>query len=509
MIGMGLMKVMEKLGAGLKASSVISGAIMIFYGVFTGNSVSTLRAVIMFLLYAGAKVIGRTYDMLSALAFSGIFILAENPGYLYHSGFLLSYTAVAGIGVLVPALQMKDKRKKKSRVKEGLAGGIAVFLAQFPVMQYFFYEIPVFSLAVNLLVIPLLPLILASGFLGLVTGAGFPVLGKFFLTGACLLLRFYNLTGELLREVPFASLVTGQPAFWQAGVYYAALAALVGAGRRMSGKMFALGIVTVSVFLCLRPPGKFQLTMLDVGQGDCLAVETLTDHFYLTDGGSSSVQNVGTYRILPFMKQRGVGKVEGIFVTHGDEDHVNGIEELLGEIRVKQLFLPVWMREAEDQSLQKRAKEEKTAIRYLQQGDIIRDGDVTFHVLYPDEEETGEDGNSGSLTLKVEYGKLKILLTGDLTGNGEEKVKKENISCQILKVAHHGSGSSTDEEFLDKARPDFALISCGERNRYGHPAPELLRRLKSKGIRVYDTRKDGAVSFTCDERGRLTIETFH
>lgn len=514
-IGMGVMKVLEKAGAGLKLSSAIAGAVMIFYGVFTGNSVSTLRAVIMFLLYAGAKIAGRTYDMLSALAFSGILILLDNPGYLYHSGFLLSYLAVAGIGILTPVLSGRKREGVGGKIREGLTGGMAVFLAQLPVLEYFFYEIPLFSLAVNLLVIPLLPLVLASGFLGALTGLWVPLAGKVILLGACLPLRLYEGIGLAVQSLPFSSLVTGQPDLWQAGIYYLLLA-VAAAGRHYRAKaLFLAGVAAAVLVLSFRPGVQFRLTMLDVGQGDCLALETEAGRFYLVDGGSSNVQQVGTYRILPYIRQRGKSTVDGVFITHPDQDHISGILEILeemtkgGSVKVKRLLLPLWMKEQEDQKLQDAAQKAGVPVSYLQKGDVVRDGETLFRILYPDEEEKGRDANSGSLTMMAEYGKLKVLLTGDLTGEGEEKVTEEAIGCQILKVAHHGSDSSTGEEFLNRASPYAALISCGQNNRYGHPSPQLLKRLEKRGITVFDTRRDGAVSFTCRNRDRLKIETFH
>lgn len=514
-IGMGVTKALEKAGAGLKLSSAAAGAVMIFYGAFTGNSVSTLRAVIMFLLYAGARIIGRTYDMLSALALSGILILLDNPGYLYHSGFLLSYLAVAGIGILTPVLSERKREGKAKKVREGLTGGMAVFLAQLPVLEYFFYEIPLFSLAVNLLVIPLLPLVLASGFLGATIGLWAPMAGRVILLGACLPLRLYEEIGLAVQRMPFSSLVTGQPDLWQAGVYYLLLAAAVIGKRRGARIFFVAGIMAAVLTLGWRPGPQFRLTMLDVGQGDCLALETVSGNCYLIDGGSSSVQQVGAYRILPYIKQRGRSIIEGVFVTHPDQDHISGILEILeemtrgGSVKVKRLFLPLWMREQEDQSIQEAAQKSGVPVRYLRKGDVMLDGETRFRILYPDEEEKGSDANSGSLTMMAEYGKLKVLLTGDLTGEGEEKVTEEAIGCQILKVAHHGSASSTGDGFLDRAAPSFALISCGQNNRYGHPSPQLERRLEERGILVFDTHLNGAVSFICQNQDELKIETFH
>lgn len=175
---------------------------------------------------------------------------------------------------------------------------------------------------------------------------------------------------------------------------------------------------------------------------------------------------------------------------------------------MKRLFLPQWMRSQEDQKLQETAKKAGAALRYLQKGDVIRDGEVVFRILYPDEKETGEDPNSGSLTMKVEYGKLNLLLTGDLSGEGEKRVAEETVNAQVLKVAHHGSASSTEESFLEQVSPSFALISCGENNRYGHPSDEVIQRLKEREVMIYDTRYDGAVSLSCDKEGRLEIETF-
>lgn len=359
-LGWGFFKVLRKLHVPVKVAGVISAAGIFFYGGMTGSSAATIRAEIMFAVSLGAMAAKRTFDFLSAVSLAAILILAENPLYLYDSGFVLSFGAVLGLGVVYPGLFSVKKGNKEDRITgkikkifiKGLCSGISVWLALFPVIIYFFFEVPVWGILVNLIVLPVSGLLLISGILGCFLGMfPFPAAGQTAVFPAVMILKIFRITGEIIQGLPVSVWITGQPAVWKCGIYYVALAAALWIKREGKGMWVWRGFCLAFGFAVLLgkiPDGEMRLTFLDVGQGDCACIQTQTGNCYLIDGGSSDVSKTGKYRILPFLKAEGIEEIEGVFLSHMDEDHVNGIRELLqmiGEkqtgIKIHRLFLSV------------------------------------------------------------------------------------------------------------------------------------------------------------------------
>ncbi len=249
--------------------------------------------------------------------------------------------------------------------------------------------------------------------------------------------------------------------------------------------------------------------MLDVGQGDALFLETAGGTTFLVDGGSSSVKEVGTYRILPFLKSRGVRVLHYAAVTHTDGDHISGIEELLeqsgepGGVKIETLLLSVQAEgEEAGRALRELAKRKGVSVRHIQAGDMLRDESTRIACLHPEEGKAYGDSNGMSLVLHLVYGEFSLLLTGDLEQEGEEEILKRYPvpACRVLKAGHHGSKTSTTEQWLRAVEPKLTLISCGEENAYGHPHRETLERLSAAGSRVSITALQGAVTLHSDGR---------
>lgn len=574
------------------ASAAGASAAMSLFCVFTGSAVSAVRAWIMFGVMLGARVMRRSYDSLSALSLAGILLLLENPGYLFYAGFQLSAGAVLSISVVLPGLKsllpenfyMEGSRRKEVFRGILLAGflWLSVTAGMLPLLAWHFYEIPLLGLPAGLLAAPLAGALLIWGAAGLAAGILWPAAGRVMLAPAGLAIRLMNLLAGRVRRLPFSVWVCGRPSLRRVLLYYCLLGAACvllrtaaekrhgprakekkrsrsGAGLRRAGAAaaFAAGIAV----LAFRVPPPFSLVMLDVGQGDGLVLTFSSgrpfagETVFLSDGGSSDVREVGAYRILPYLKQRGISRIDGIFVSHPDEDHINGIEELLelcaggGRPRIGRLLLPVWMREdpAAERLLQLAAQAQVPAV-FLKAGDRIligraADGDgqeeeqaaapagggpaenaensteyrsdpdnlqglvSEIHVLHPLAAGGAREGNAGSLVLHVQCGGFTALLTGDLEGEGEEDIRARLPDVTCLKAAHHGSRFSTDSRFLSAAGPELTLISCGRGNRYGHPHEELLERLEDCGSAIYRTDRDGAVTLEYDGR-RLSVYVF-
>ncbi|WP_288175735.1 ComEC/Rec2 family competence protein [Sporofaciens musculi] len=265
--------------------------------------------------------------------------------------------------------------------------------------------------------------------------------------------------------------------------------------------------------------GKLTTVVLDVGQGDGIFMRGPVGGTYLVDGGSSDVKKVGQYRIEPFLKSQGVGMIDYVLISHGDSDHVNGVEELMERqnigVKIKTLVLP--MQEVWDEALAgiaEKAKEYGIRVVVIEPGQSIKEGDMTITCIQPgnpgteaenresegrDADEEYEPGNASSMVLAVKFGEFDMLLTGDVEGKGEEQLTKQlekrywDCRWEILKAAHHGSKNSSSEEFLRQVKPAYAFISAGRENLYGHPHQETIERLTDVGSKIYSTQGNGAL----------------
>ena len=528
LLGMGIFRLLFRMKLPQMAAGGLAAAVMAVYCLFTGGQASTVRAFLMFGIMLAGRMLRRSYDLLSGLALAGILILIPNPGYLFYSGFQLSFAAVLGAGVVYPSLRKLLPQKLlqgKALLKKGVESSIswlAIMLCTLPLVCYYFFEIPLYGIIANLLMLPSMSLVMASGLLGGMMGVASPLMGRVLLVPAAVCLEGYEWITGKIRGLPGASWICGQPEIWEMAIYYLCLAAavwilkrsLIGRNQKAAKRcierdirkrpadiLAAAVILTIGLgILFWRRPVELSVTALDVGQGDCLVLNAENRFHYLVDGGSRDVEGVGIYRILPYLKQQGIHVLEGIFISHPDGDHICGIEELLIAVAerrtgliIRHLFLPCWMRNGEEEKrIRLLADRAGITVQYLSKGDELRAGKLRIEVLHPVYGETLA-GNEGSVVLQISYGNFGGLLTGDLEGDGEREVLEEVEGCEFLKVAHHGSRNSTRMEFLEKVSPEICIISAPENSIYGHPHREVLERIEAKGADWYQTGLSGAV----------------
>ena len=573
LLGMGVFQVLKVILGGNKRACVISIIIMSIYCVFTGNSISTIRATIMFALSLSAGILGRSYDSLSALGLAAIVQLFINPYVLNNSGFLLSFLAVIGVTFVAPRLQELVGVKRK--VGKSLCVSISSSITTLPVLLCNYGTYPWYSIFLNLFILPAMSVLLflavvlagislpfdgvltlgidrdignvCNSFMGGKSGLFISVCKKAIILGIKLILKYFEVCCNVFEHVPFQDGYLGAPTAVQI-IIYGVLVILAISGW-MKNSIFIRKLILLSAFmvLTLRFDLETEVSMLDVGQGDSIVIRNQNGNVYLSDCGSSSVSKVGKYRLIPFLKYKGYGRIKGVFISHLDQDHMNGIVELLEmapeeRIEIEYLFLPESVRAiAEDvellDKLQLLAEKNKIKITYLKQGDRIKDGSMEFYCLYPGNSANWyfsmEDRNNQSLVLLMKYHDFDMLLTGDLEKEGEQEVleyvegkrvgkersieqKQEKngllkrffyserkaeikeIRCEsgleILKVAHHGSSGSSHAGFLEVFTPKLSLICCGKNNSYGHPHDETLERLETVGSEVMSTVDSGAIT---------------
>ncbi len=532
--GMGIYRMLRK---GMKRSFAAAalgcaGASYCYY-LMTGEGTSAGRAFLMLSVYGTGQVFGRQYDLSSGAAFAALLLLVRSPLLLFQSGFQLSFGSVLALGILYPGLQMvfqkedrpfqtKEERgvkKWEGKLKMALLPGLAIQLATIPVQAASFYQIPVFGLLLNLLLLPLFPIIASSGIFGAFLGGLFPRVARTILLPARLLLRFYASACGWSLRLPGSVWRTGRPESWQLLLYGVLLAALLLFGKRgtKTGRTAWRRTVRIGIWIvpfCLMPLSwrGLELVFLDVGQGDGCFVRIPHGPTFLIDGGSSSEKELGKYCLIPFLDSCAVDKVDYVMVSHGDEDHINGIRELMEEKRVVNLILPEGQEKEQEAlaDMKNRAEQLGISVQYLKQGETFHAGEASFACLWPEygigDADSGLDSNEASMVLWFSYRKFDVLFTGDLEGAGEEGVKRylerwgerEERKIDVLKAAHHGSQNGCSEELLREINPLYTVISCGRGNRYGHPAKETLQRLEAVRSRVFRTDKDGAVTVRSD-----------
>lgn len=506
-VGMGFFRLLKKAGAGNGVAGAVSAFLIYAYGIVTGGSVSAMRAVGMFLVLVGAGIAGRSYDLLSAMALSAIVLLLDAPAYLYNVSFLLSFGAVIGIGALTPEICSLLNLKK--RTAKSLAGSVIVWLITLPIALHAYGEVSLAGVILNLLVLPTSGIVLASGIFALPVGIFVIEIAKrVVFPGKCVLFLYEKLC-EVVGWIPHSTWIAGSPQLWQCAVYYVMLGvAFTGVKWGKKAASVALVIFAV-VFLGYHSRNGLAITCLDIGQGDCCVLKMPGGENFLIDGGSSNKKNTAVYQILPYLKNQGIAILDGIFVSHTDQDHISGIEELLElcaqkltTVRVKNLILPDWdTTGGEYEKLKMLAEQTGIRVQTVREGNLLKTKEAQIEILAPENGADGSDTNEDGMVMKVHFGKFRGLFTGDIGAETEKKLLDSMEDVDFLKVAHHGSKYSTCQRFLDVVSPEIAVISCSAKNTYGHPSADTIKKLEDCGAQVEYTMKNGAITVRTDGEG--------
>lgn len=505
-IGIGLYQFFRRTSGSYILGGFAGICFLIFYIIMIGVTVSVLRAVIMFLFRVGADMTGRHYDSPTALSVAALVTVIWNPLYFYDGGFWLSYGAILAIILVLPVFE--------ELIFQSFWSSFSIAIVTLPILLFYFFEIPPYSVILNLIVIPFMTLVILCGLLGSVlclSGVSMP-LGKVLLEVCSIIFRIYEVCCKMFLELPSARIVAGQPMLWQVALYYGSFLLLVVMWRKKQKWMIAGIMVILSATLMFFPVSmndNLSVTVLDIGQGDCIFVKGPEGDTYLIDGGSSDVKNVGKYRIEPFLKSQGTGKIDYVFVTHGDGDHTNAIEEMIDRMNIgvciETIVFPdkrFWDEKLYE--LARHAMSRGVKVVTMKEGEKLKEGEMMITCLAPGDKlaklNTQAEGNLTSMVLALEYKDFDMLFTGDVEEEGEKLLTeelKEFYGCKkwdVLKVAHHGSKNSTSEAFLEMTEPSYAVISAGRDNSYGHPHQETLERLRCFGSTVLSTQENGAVT---------------
>lgn len=539
LVGMGLFRLLRLLRTGYGLSALICAAAVFSYGMMTGFSISAMRAVLMFFVWAGAQVCGRKNDLATALSLSAAVIVFLDARNTEQSSFWLSFAAVGSIAVVMPAMQKMCS--VRNTFWKSFVSGVSVWIGTLPCVLYFFYQTTPWSILINLAVIPLMPLIMVSGFCAGTVGMLNVEAGVFLAAPVHYLFAVFEWLCRMQQKLPHALWAAGRPSAARIALYYAVLAAilclvvkrsvsdttLLNKAQRISAQVrrgrliFVLLCGFCTAVMGIRSHTDLRVTCFSVGQGDCALVRMPGGGNCLIDGGSTSRKNIWEYVISRGVKYYGIRTLDYVFLSHADEDHISGIKEFLESyecgaggrnihgITMKYLVLPPTADAKDFLELKKLAYEKGVEVLGMERGSAVTDGKAALTCLAPDGDHLTGERNEDSMVLMLSYGKFRMLFTGDLENEAEKRLAQSEIdlSADVLKVGHHGSAGASSEVFLDRVNPKISVISCGKNNRYGHPAKETLKRLYRNKSAVFQTPECGAVTI-CSDGESFTGHTF-
>ncbi len=487
--------------------------ILIIYCLFVGASLSTIRATIMCVTVLTGFIIHRNPDFISSICLSAIILLIKNPYYIFDIGFLYSYFSVFSIAFLGGRF---CNLHNLNGILKYFVVSFFVSLAIKPITLYYFYNFIVLDIFLNIIIIPFTSFVVIGGFLVTVVGIFSISFARFFAGAIYYIFRFFTYICKVVDNIEFNNIILGRPSIFVIIGLYTMLSFIAYAiyDKRLLKKRkkfinFGMVIFIICMFISSFKPSVFNITMLDVGQGDSV-VGIDKDGTFLIDGGGTNGFSTGENIVLPYLKSKGIKSLDFVFISHNDVDHIKGIIDILDKIHIKNLFLPI--NNSLDENYKKLlniAKDKDIPIYYLKAGDRLTLGkNIKFDVLHPREDFNEQDDNNNSIVLKLEYKKHSMLFTGDIEKEAEAFLIKNNVdlSANILKVAHHGSKTSTTSEFIDNVEPSVALISCKKDNKYNHPSKETLKTLNENNIKIYRTDINKAISINF-YKDRYNIKT--
>jgi len=403
-------------------------------------------------------------------------------------------------------------------------------LGLLPSLAYYFHRVTLAGPLANIPAVLLTGLAVPLGFLTLAASLGSWALAGLLARLLGFVLAMLSACVDWFAAWRGASYRVPGPSLALIGIF-AALAIAVSVAIRMRWNAWrvsgaALALLATAAVIATYPfsprlaPGVLELTVLDVGQGDSLFLSFPQGHTMLVDaggelgsfhfGGMHSGIDIGEEVVSPFLWSHGLKQIDVVALTHAHQDHLGGLPSILENFRVRELWVGRDIQSEAYRHVLAIAHARGVVVRHLQQGDSFSEDGVTGNVLWPDDLSEGRSAkNDDSLVMRITDGSQSLLLAGDIERPSERKILGDNqaVGVNFLKVAHHGSKTSTTDAFLAAAHPTFAAISVGKDNTFGHPSPEVIERLEASRAHLYRTDRDGAITAVTDGTN-LTVTTF-
>ncbi|HBM4160107.1 TPA: DNA internalization-related competence protein ComEC/Rec2, partial [Listeria innocua] len=483
-----------------------------FYVILTGASPPVIRAATMTALLLLSEKYAAKWSAFSVICISFILFFIIQPHVIYEVGFQLSY--VVSFGIILSSRQILV-RQQSPFVKSLTISFISTMMSSV-VMMYHFYSFSWVGIFFNLLYVPLFTIIVLPGCLGVfLLSIITPTLMKIPEYMLTFLIQLMESLTNIFAKIPNQTIITGRP---NTIMLVLIIATILLFFYQWQKKQFPIGIFICFCLLCyfssFNATGK--VSFIDVGQGDSILIQLPKNkgNYLIDTGGELLVEKeawtkkrkpftIGGSILTPVLKSKGISSLDKVIITHSDADHMEGLDELQKNIAIKEL---VFAKGAENKAIMREAikimpKVKQTIILAEAQWQV---GQNKFECLYPNE--MGEGGNDDSIVLKAILDNKTWIFTGDLEASGEKALLDKSIKADILKVGHHGSKTSTSKAFVNQVKPTYAIISCGLKNRFGHPHKETIDTLEEAEAMIFRTDLQGEIIYTFGKGFETTLK---
>lgn len=473
------------------------------YALLAGGQPSVWRAALMtlFIIILGTKQI--KVSRLDVLSIVFLLLIIINKYIIFHVGFQFSFAVTLGL-----ILSAKWFSTAQSRIEMIFQISFIAQMMIVPLQMYYFYHFQPLSILLNVIIVPyfsifVIPSMFFSFLLYMLPQAIGDVLQTIFMSIHETVLSGINYLDRYVN-MPF---ISGEVTIHIAIVYYILLFGMMiqlTKNARRNALYFGFGICLLLTFIIAKPymSKMGSVTMLDIGQGDAFVIELpYRKGIFLIDAGATfdfdsfePKETIYKNIIRPYLMGRGIREIDAIFVSHAHLDHHGSVRFIIDDFSVRELFVDAYFAEDDAELLNWLHDEDVRVERASFTEEIVRNGH-TFYVVSPDRNH--HDKNDNSLVLFTKIGNRNWLFTGDISKSVEEQIVRTfpNMQVDMLKVAHHGSNTSTADELLEVLSPKAAFIPVGRKNRYGHPDKDVVELLEQSGVDVYRTDEDGAVQY--------------
>lgn len=474
------------IGLKRKISWFLSWALLWIYGFIIGFPVTVLRSLLMFNFLFGSEILYRKYNSINSLVISAFILLIINPYYLFDVGFQLSY--LAALSLFVYNKVIKAKYEMKNKILNNLTLYVFVQIFTLPIMSYYFNYISIVGIIFNLLIVPLFNIVIV--FVFIIIAIGFISINTIILPLKLLdcVLSLVNYSIDVGSKLNLTGMEISSMTVINGIYYYILLSAILYLisfnSLRYKKLIFSSACIFYIIDLIIVPM-KFKglmLDVIDVGQGLFLNLN-YKGYNLIFDVGSNS-KDIGKYVAVPYMIKHGRKDIDSVFISHFHEDHYSGLNDLLEHCNIKSVY--------SSYINYKNLINTKYSILNSNQGFDLGNN-LKIKILWPDRDYSSQNENNMSNVYLIEFNNVKILVTGDIEKEVEEIILDRLVDVDIIIVPHHGSKTSSTEDFVDKTKPELAVFSYGK-NTYGIPSQSVIDRYMDSGSKILSTFIDGEIN---------------
>lgn len=513
---LGLTYVLQNSIIGKKNGKIVCMIFLLAFMAITNFTPSVTRACIMAILTLLSSIIYRKSDVYTNISVAALITLIFNPYSLLDLGFQLSYGGTIGIIIFIKRIQGKKSNSKViNYIKQMALVSIYANIIIIPIMMYHFNTVSFTFIISNIMASPILGIIVITGFLFIIASITVKPLTRLIAIFIKPILSILIKISQICSKLPFSNILVVTPYMFNVISYYAIILYCIKSKKNNKCKIIiCLLIVLILInFIIYIFPQKLRIFFIDVGQGDSTLIITPDKKTVLIDGGGSDSFDVGEKVLLPYLLDRRILKIDYVLISHFDTDHCGGILTIMEKVKVKNIIISEQAEHSENyERFKKLMIHKKIRLIEVKKGDKIKIGRYSeFKILFPTSRLLSENPlNNNSIVAQFNYNNFKMLFTGDIEKLAEQqilKAEKAEIRADILKVAHHGSKTSSIPEFIKAVKPKIALIGVGKNNTFGHPNQQTIKNLENIKCRIYRTDLQGEIIIKIDQKGRMNVKS--